>query len=132
MSRQSINLPLGLLNGTPLKLSFKGYVLCEGEGERDLYDAFIMTLTKAGVEKKIIVEVFVTVMAEGTAALLDDWGNVWLYSPAETGIILPIGGKDGFESLIMADEVFDADVSVHDDSDAEMETNSEKLYLDSV
>ena len=46
--------PLGFWNGEFLQISLQGYVLCQGDGENDIYDLCYLTLHKNGTEKKIL------------------------------------------------------------------------------
>jgi hypothetical protein len=72
--------PLGLLNGDFLELRLRGYALFQGEGERDLHGFCTLTIKNNEVMQKIECQTLGTVSGTGTAALLDDDSNVWLYN----------------------------------------------------
>ena len=133
-AKQEETVILGLLNGKPLEVTLQGYVLCQGSGKRDLRGEGIMTLKKDGRTTEFVIHVLGAVSATGTAVLLDENENVWLYNPPDTIdrplpnfprkaiLALPKGEIAGLERKLILDNVYDAEVIV-DESESEDEGN---------
>jgi hypothetical protein len=131
-AKQEETIILGLLNGKPLEVTLQGYVLCQGLGERDLRGEGIMTLKKDDQKMELVIHVLGTVSATGTAVLLDENENVWLYNPPDTIdrqlpnfprkaiLALRKGEIAGMERILILDDVYDAEVVV-DESESEDE-----------
>ena len=123
--------PLGILNGSPTRISLQGYVLRQGDGENDLHNPCIMNIFDSGVSSKIPVVFLGVLLGTGTAVLLDNEENVWLHSPMMTiddtipnfdgkaGIVLKKGEFGSFERIVVFDRAFNAEVIVVEEEESD-------------
>lgn len=72
--------PFGNFNDAKLEVQFSGYIECWGNGSTDLFGEGVLELI-IGLDVRQLIRVFVlgNVLYTGTAVLLDEQGNVWLY-----------------------------------------------------
>lgn len=136
-AKQGKTVILGFLSGKLLEVTLQGYVLlCHGLGERvELRGEGLVTLKKDGRTMELVIHVRGAASAIGTAVLLDENENVWLYNPPDTidrplpnfprkAILAPRKGEIvGMERILILDDIYDAEVVVD-----ESEPEDEGLY----
>lgn len=112
-------IPLGLLNELTVKLDIVSPVRSWKRKENDLSGSKLLKVTKDGKLKEISAKVLGSVVGTGTAVLLDDIGNVWLYQfpeakytqfegfDHEAAIILKAGDVAGIGRELELEEIYE-------------------------
>ena len=76
-------IPFGRYKGEFMELRANGRVECWDGDTDSFHDEGIMTFSHGkGISEQVIITVLGTIAGTGTGVLLDQRGNVWLYSPA--------------------------------------------------
>jgi hypothetical protein len=116
------NLYIGRLRGYDMRLRCTGHLLCEGHGTSDIYGEG--TLIYDG--KEMTCQIIGSLLARGTAVILDKEGKIWLYTPANAvdwefeGVEakLELIKKKGEEEIAVGESLQDAKwVNDDDESD---------------
>ena len=115
---------LGTLNGNQLEITIRGYVLCAGMGRTELTGQGIMCITRDDEKRELVIKVLGSISGFGTAVLIDENGDIWLYNPPDSlypplpdfpqkaVMILKKGEIGGIHKALILDDCYDAVVEI--------------------
>ena len=111
-------------NGDRLEIWLTGYVLSTEMGGRKLRGEGNMRITKDGQATKLVIRVLGSVFGFGTAVLIDENDDIWLYNPPNTFhpplpgfpqkavMVLKKGESGGIHKTLILDDCYDAVVEI--------------------
>lgn len=115
---------LGTLNGNRLEITIRGFVPCIGMGRTELKGQGIMSITRDDEKTELVIKVLGSISGFGTAVLIDENGDIWLYNPPDSlcpplpdfpqkaVMILKKGETGGIHKVLMLDDCYDAVVEI--------------------
>jgi hypothetical protein len=77
---QACDVPLGSFNGWEIMATFETHVMCAGDGEDNLHNDCLLITERDGVVRERRVYVLGPVTGYGTAVVMDNAGQVWLFN----------------------------------------------------
>lgn len=84
LARREEIVVLGTLDGNQLEIIIDGYVLCTGMGRTDLRGQGIMSIMRGNETTELGIKVLGSISGFGTAVLIDENDDVWLYNAPDT------------------------------------------------